>query len=131
MVQGLRFRTSNAGGPGLIPGQGTRSRMPQLRSSTGSFLFFVFFYKRSSRSFPGGSVVKNHPASSGDTGSIPDPGRSHMPQSNETCAPQLLSLCSGAQEPQLPKPEHPKAHAPQQEKPLQGEAWRAVMESSP
>ena len=41
-----------------------------------------------------------------------------MPQSNETCAPQLLSLCSGAWEPQLQKPEHPKAHAPQQEKPL-------------
>ena len=29
--------------------------------------------------FPGGSVVKNLPASAGDTGSIPDPGRSHMP----------------------------------------------------
>ena len=32
--------------------------------------------------FPGGSVVKNPPASAGDTGSIPDLGRSHMPQSN-------------------------------------------------
>ena len=30
------------------------------------------------RSFPGGSVVKNLPASSGDTGAIPDLGRSHM-----------------------------------------------------
>ena len=29
--------------------------------------------------FPGGSVVKNLPASAGDTGSIPYPGRSHMP----------------------------------------------------
>ena len=28
--------------------------------------------------FPGGSVVKNLPASAGDTGSIPDLGRSHM-----------------------------------------------------
>ena len=26
--------------------------------------------------FPGGSVVKNPPANAGDTGSIPDPGRS-------------------------------------------------------
>ena len=26
--------------------------------------------------FPGGSVVKNLPAKAGDTGSIPDPGRS-------------------------------------------------------
>ena len=33
------------------------------------------------RDFPGGLVVKNLPANSGDTGSIPDPGRSHMAQS--------------------------------------------------
>ena len=32
--------------------------------------------------FPGGSLVKNPPANAGDTGSIPGPGRSHMPQSN-------------------------------------------------
>ena len=31
---------------------------------------------------PGGAVVKNPPANAGDTGSIPGPGRSHMPQSN-------------------------------------------------
>ena len=30
-VQWLRLHTSNAGGPGSIPGQGTRSHMPQLR----------------------------------------------------------------------------------------------------
>ena len=29
--------------------------------------------------FPGGPVVKNPPANAGDTGSIPAPGRSHMP----------------------------------------------------
>ena len=29
--------------------------------------------------FPGGAVVKNLPANAGDTGSIPGPGRSHMP----------------------------------------------------
>ena len=29
--------------------------------------------------FPGGSVVKKLPARVGDTGSIPGPGRSHMP----------------------------------------------------
>ena len=28
--------------------------------------------------FPGGSVVKNLPANAGDTGSVPDPGRSHI-----------------------------------------------------
>ena len=31
---------------------------------------------------PGGSVVKNPPANAGDTGLIPDPGRSYMPWSN-------------------------------------------------
>ena len=32
--------------------------------------------------FPGGTVVKNLPADAGDTGSIPGPGRSHIPRSN-------------------------------------------------
>ena len=32
--------------------------------------------------FPGGAVVKNLPANAGDMGSIPGPGRSHMPQNN-------------------------------------------------
>ena len=57
--------------------------------------------------FPGGTVVKNPPANAGDTGSIPGPGRSHMPQSNEACAPQLLSLqatTTEARVPQLLKP---------------------------
>ena len=31
MVQWLRLRVSNAWGLGSIPGQGTRSRMPELR----------------------------------------------------------------------------------------------------
>ena len=34
------------------------------------------------RDFPGGAVVKNPPANEGDTGSIPGPGRSPMPQSS-------------------------------------------------
>ena len=75
--------------------------------------------------FPGGAVVKNPPAKVGDMGSSPGPGRSHMPWSNEARAPQLLSLCSRAREPQLLRPRAtttearaPRAHAPQQEKPL-------------
>ena len=32
--------------------------------------------------FPGGAVVKNTPASAGDTGSSPGLGRSHMPRTN-------------------------------------------------
>ena len=71
-------------------------------------------------------MVKNLPASAGDVGSIPGPGRSHMPQSNEARAPQLLSLHSRAREPQLLSPRAttteacaPRARAPQQEKPRQ------------
>ncbi|XP_057590595.1 E3 ubiquitin-protein ligase RNF139 isoform X2 [Hippopotamus amphibius kiboko] len=30
----------------------------------------------------GGAVIENPPANEGDTGSIPAPGRSHMPRSN-------------------------------------------------
>ena len=38
--------------------------------------------KTQSRDLPGGTLVKNLPASAGDTGSSPGPGRSHMPRSN-------------------------------------------------
>ena len=38
--------------------------------------------KQGQGGFPGGSVIKNPPANAGDTGSIPDPARSHMPRSN-------------------------------------------------
>ena len=31
VVQWLKLHTPNAGGPGSIPGQGTRSRMPQVK----------------------------------------------------------------------------------------------------
>ena len=34
------------------------------------------------KDFPGGSVVKNPPANTGDMGSIPGLGRSHMPRSS-------------------------------------------------
>ena len=51
--------------------------------------------------FPGGPVVKNLHANAGNMGSIPDPGRSVMPRGNWTHAPQRLSLCPGACEPQL------------------------------
>ena len=44
-----------------------------------------------------------------------------MPRGNEAPAPQLLSLCSRAREPQLLKPEYPAARAPR-EKPAQREA---------
>ena len=71
-------------------------------------------FKRRVRGFPGGSVVKNPPASAGDSGSIPDPGRSPMPWSNQAHAPQLLSLCSRAWESQRRRPMHPRICALQQ-----------------
>ena len=54
--------------------------------------------------FPGGAVVENLPANSADTGSSPGLGGSHMLWSNWACAPQLLTLRSGAREPQLLRP---------------------------
>ena len=42
------------------------------------------------RGFRGGLVIKTLPCNTTDTGSIPDLGRSHMPQGNEACVPQLL-----------------------------------------
>ena len=38
--------------------------------------------KTSRQDFPDGTVVKNAPTNARDTGSIPGPGRSHMPRSN-------------------------------------------------
>ena len=76
--------------------------------------------------FPGGSVVKNLSASTGDTCSIPDPRRSPMPR-----VAQLWSLCSRAQELQPLKSTPPTAHALPQEKPLQWEVWAPQLESIP
>ena len=60
MAQWLRLQTPNAGGPGLISGQGTRSHMLQLKR------------------FPSGSAGKEFACNAGDTkdvGSIPGLGR--------------------------------------------------------
>ena len=40
------------------------------------------YIKENLRDFPDGAVVTNPPASAGDTGLIPGPGRSHMLRSN-------------------------------------------------
>ena len=44
-----------------------------------------------SRDFPVGPVVRNLPTNAEDMGSILDPGRSHMPQTNKAHSQQLLS----------------------------------------
>ena len=66
------------------------------------FIFRVNFQKqkRQLMGLPWWLSGKNTPVSAEDTGSIPGPGRSHVPWSNHAHAPQLLSLCSGAREPQ-------------------------------
>ena len=64
--------------------------------------------------FPGDAVVKNPSANAGDTGSSPGPGRSHMPQSNQARAPQLLSMHATTTEARTPR-----SRALQQEKPPQ------------
>ena len=55
--------------------------------------------------FPGGRADKTLPANAGDTGSIPDPRRFHVPRSSEAPEPQLLSLHSIPHEPPLLKAE--------------------------
>ena len=76
-------------------------------------------------------MVKNLPANAGDTGSIPVLGRSYMLWCNWARAPQLLSLYSKPWEPQLLKPPWLRAHALQQEKPLQWKACTPQLESNP
>ena len=59
--------------------------------------------KETMSGFPGGAVVGNLPANTGDASSSPGLGRSHMPRSNWAREPQLLSLsvwslCSATRE---------------------------------
>ena len=57
-------------------------------------------------------MIKNLPANAEDTGLITGLGRYHMPRSNWAHVPQMLSLCSGAWEPQLLKhaPRNKRSH---------------------
>ena len=82
--------------------------------------------KNTVQDLPSGWVVKNLPASAGDTGSIPDPGRAHRPRSTSAPEPQTLSQRSGANKLQLLSPRaaatdaySPRACALQHEKPPQ------------
>ena len=49
-------------------------------------------FKKINWDFLGDPAVKNLPANAGDAGSIPGPGRFHMPQGNKAHAPQILRL---------------------------------------
>ena len=57
-------------------------RLLSYQSHTSLLAASFNYYKVDFRSFRGGSVVEDLFANAGDTGSIPDPGRSHMLQSN-------------------------------------------------
>ena len=65
---------------------------------------------------------KEPPASAGEADSIPGLGGSPHAVEQLARVPQLLSLCSGAREPQVLKPVSTRAHASQPEKLLQEEA---------
>ena len=69
---------------------------------------------------------KESTCNAGDMGSILEPGRFHMPQSNKVSAPQLVSLCSAA----AAEARMPRARALQQEKPQLWEARALQLESS-
>ena len=75
-------------------------------------------------------MVKNPPADAEDMDPTPNRGKPTLPRNNEAHAPQLLSLCSRAQE--LPrKPTCPRAHTLLQEKLLKRKACALPLESSP
>ena len=80
---------------------------------------------------------KNLLASTGVTGLIPGPGRSHVPRSNKVHAPQQLSFCPGAQELQPLSPRatatDPNALEPvlHDERPPQWEAHTPRLQSRP
>ena len=52
----------------------------ELQESNYTWIFFPII--NTIGDFPGGPVIRNLPANAGDIGLIPDPERSHMPQSN-------------------------------------------------
>ena len=62
--------------------------------------------------------VKNPPASAGDMGSIPDPGRSHIPETKASPRATLLSLCSRARVHNARSPPAPTAEAQRPRGPL-------------
>ena len=69
VVQWLRLCAPNAGGRGLIPGQGNRSHVLQLKRGRSKIL-------HDHTGFPGGSEGKVSAYNVGDLGSIPGSGRS-------------------------------------------------------
>ena len=59
VVQWLRLSTPSAGGPGLIPGQGTRPHMPQLRPSIAQEIKINIFFLKGKRCVDSAVVCNN------------------------------------------------------------------------
>ena len=66
-------------------------------------------------------MVKSPPCNPRDTGSIPGPGRSHLPQDNEARAPNYRA-CARDLGAAITEAQAPGAYATRQEEPLQWEA---------
>ena len=52
------------------------------KNNSNSNNFVIIYFDKNCHYKSGGTVVKNPPANAGDMGSIPGPGKSHMPWSN-------------------------------------------------
>ena len=66
-------------------------RPPSLFPLVNAYISFrSLIFKTSGRGFPGGSVVKNLPASAGVTGSIPGPGK--IPHASEQLSPCATTI---------------------------------------
>jgi len=92
--------------------------------------FLDMMWKVWSMGFPGGAVDKNPLANSGDLGYITYPRRSHTPH-YWACALESRHWNYWAHALQVLKPAYPRAHALQQEKSLQLEAFAMQLESTP
>ena len=64
--------------------------------------------------FPGGPVVENPPASAGDMGSIPGPGRLHMPQGHHNYWSPVPGAHTSQQSPLTATREQPLLDAPRE-----------------
>ena len=120
---------AQGGGPGLIPGQGTRSHMPQPKIPNAEIKRSRVTVKTRCRGFPGGPVVKNPPANTGDTGSMPGSGK--IPHASEQRSPCATTPEQGLQGSRMAitGPTCPRADALQQQKLLlRNEQWPPLFE---
>ena len=80
--------------PGTLPHSGIEPTFLKFPELAGGFFTISATWEaqKPTKGFPGGSVVKNLPTNTGDTGSILGPGRSHLLWSKYAHASQLLTV---------------------------------------